>query len=541
MLPSFQLNIQEIGFMGPRMPNMLVISIEPSTFRDNYSKRDNPSSSTNTLYSVTQRVPPVASNFCQEPMKNYAPIQWESDNTLTVDVKKECSYEDNQIPDRSSTGPSKTVTANNTRGSHSSKSSIDFQQSSKFPVAVYLHNKIALILEIDDPPAATCDIISQAIISCEELGLNKGLATQVFSLWMVSPLLELQLKPNSKPFEVRQNWHSLVERYCYVSEDKKNDDEPKLMFQRNVFYSKSLEEKIKDQKILELLYEEAKYNILNGRYPCEIPHYVMLGGIQAREELGPYNPQVHSTHYFREEQVRFLPAHVRKSSTWAWLPISSKNSAEVRLLEQFKRIPSTATNRKLIKKYLEFCWSLPFYGAAFFVGQIEEPVTGLASFLIHQDIPVLIVVNSRGIYIIDDLECEILLGLRYEEFSWEYARPTREDNPDCLPCLFIQFLVSENGTRVSKILQVFSKQASLIDTLIGAFVSQINRNTSRSNDDIDKTLDNLGVNENDSSAVGSNNCPMEYTVMCNKLGKLSLATFDEDGHCIGQMGSWSFS
>jgi len=29
--------------------------------------------------------------------------------------------------------------------------------------------------------------------------------------------------------------------------------------------------------------------------------------------------------------------------------------------------------------------------------------------------------------------------------------------------------------------------------------------------------------------------------LCNKLNKLTLATFDEDGHCIGQMGSWSFS
>jgi hypothetical protein len=121
----------------------------------------------------------------------------------------------------------------------------------------------------------------------------------------------------------------------------------------------------RDQKILELLYEEARHNVLEGRYPCEVAHYIMLGGIQARVELGPYNPQIHSTHYFREEQSKYLPHHVRKSSTWTWLPISSKNSAEVRLLEQFKRIPNSATNRKLMKKYLEFCWSLPFYGYFF--------------------------------------------------------------------------------------------------------------------------------------------------------------------------------
>jgi hypothetical protein len=55
----------------------------------------------------------------------------------------------------------------------------------------------------------------------------------------------------------------------------------------------------RDQKLLDMLYEEAKYNILEGRYPCEVSHYIMLGGIQARIELGPYNPQVHTTQFFR--------------------------------------------------------------------------------------------------------------------------------------------------------------------------------------------------------------------------------------------------
>ena len=48
----------------------------------------------------------------------------------------------------------------------------------------------------------------------------------------------------------------------------------------------------------------------------------------------------------------------------------------------------------------------------------------------------------------------ILLGLKFEELSWDYAKPSQENNEDCLPCLFIQFCVIENGRRVSKILQV---------------------------------------------------------------------------------------
>ncbi len=51
------------------------------------------------------------------------------------------------------------------------------------------------------------------------------------------------------------------------------------------------------------------------------------------------------------------------------------------------------------------------------------------------------------------------MGLKLEELSWDYAKPSQETNEDCLPCLFIQFCVIENGRRVSKILQIFSRQA----------------------------------------------------------------------------------
>ncbi|KAK9745163.1 FERM central domain [Popillia japonica] len=360
---------------------------------------------------------------------------------------------------------------------------------------------------------------------------------------MSSPLLELQLKPTHKPYEVRRAWRSLIEKFSHGSHKKQQRDEPIILFQRNVFFPQHLEEKIKDQRILELLYEEARRNILEGRYPCEVGHYIMLGGIQARIELGPYNSQVHSTHYFREEQRKYLPVHVRKSSTWTWLPISSKNSAEVRLLEQFKRIPTSATNRKLMRKYLEFCWSLPFYGSAFFEGQVEQPVRGLTSLITHQDIPVLIAINSKGVYVIDDIECTVLLGLRYEELSWDYARPSKEDDLNCFPCIFLQFIVVENGTRVSKILQIFSRQASLMDTLISGFVQQLKE---KSSEETDRSYLNhlTGEGDNNHVSLAHGNVPHSSAALptlTNKLSRLTLATFDEDGHCIGQMGSWSFS
>ncbi|XP_059473278.1 FERM domain-containing protein 8 isoform X2 [Neocloeon triangulifer] len=405
-------------------------------------------------------------------------------------------------------------------------------------MAVFLFSPVVLSMEA--PRQIMASELTALVMQEEQLGLPRN-ASDVFSIWMTSGLLEIQLKPNHKPLEVRQNWQYLLSRFSDASESRKERDEPRIALQRNVFLSRVEEERIKEQKVLELLYEEAKYNVLEGRYPCEVSHYIMLGGLQARIELGPYDPHHHTPEFFRQQHGDFLPAHVRKAAGWAWLPVSSKRSPEVRLLEAFKSVPAATPVKRLIRKYLEFCWALPFYGSAFFNGQIEQPVRGLTSLITHQDIPVLVAVNEKGVYVIDEIQCTILLGLKYEELSWEYARPSQEDSPDCLPCLFIQFMVVENGARVSKILQVFSKQAIMMDALISTYVDRLKQ---RASEEAEKGTFDAATDTDELHAPLRTPVRREITpqsCLSNKLSRLTLATFDDDGRCIGQMGSWSFS
>lgn len=164
-------------------------------------------------------------------------------------------------------------------------------------------------------------------------------------------------------------------------------------------------------------------------------------------------------------------------------------------------LPSTTISYRLT--YTEYLLSR----AAFFEGQIEQPVRGLIALLTHQDIPVLVAINAKGLYVIDDIHCvsmsfynlqynflkfqTVLLTLRFEEFNWEYAKPSN-GNVTSLPCLFILFMVVENGARVSKILQIFSKQARLMDTLISYFMTQLKTKT---REDIMKPLDNQITND----------------------------------------------
>ncbi|EDW66469.1 FERM domain-containing protein 8 isoform X3 [Drosophila virilis] len=398
------------------------------------------------------------------------------------------------------------------------------------PTCVYLMSRVAVHMEIEGTAHCPSQVMLAAALGCEELGIsNKLLAQSIFGLWMTSSLLEMQLKSHHCPYIVRVAWPSLLEKYSSGNPIERKYDEPMIVLKRNVFFSKRDEEKIKDHRIVELLYEEAKHCVLTGRYIMEPVHSLMLGGIQARIELGPYNSLTHTVGFFRENQSRFLPKHVAKSSNWLWLPISQKNSAEIKLLEQFKRVPQTATTRKLMRKYLEFCWALPFYGAAFFHGQMEQPVRGIMSLVNHKDMEVLIAVNERGVFIIDCFENTLLLGLRYEDMSWDYAKPSASEDSECLTCIFLQFDAVENGIQISKLVQLFSKEAAMIDALISHFTEQMRKKKQEGNP-AEQYHDEPNPIQNNGNGV-----------LCNKLSRLTLASFDEEGRCIGQMGSLSIS
>ncbi|KAL9893433.1 FERM domain-containing protein 8 Bili isoform 1-T9 [Glossina fuscipes fuscipes] len=474
----------------------------------------------NSINVVGGNVP--ASNLCTSPAP-ITTVNYSNSQTKVSDSARTAN--NNQYMNTASSS-----NVNCTNGTKTTTNSMPRPLQDVIPTCVYLMSRVAVHMEIEGTAQCPSQVMLAAALGCEELGIaNKLLAQSIFGLWMTSALLDIQLKSHHRPFLVRLAWSNLLEKFSHGNPIEKKFDEPMIMLKRNVFFSKKDEEKIKDHRILELLYEEAKHNVLTGRYIMESVHSLMLGGIQARIELGPFNTHTHTITFFRENQSRFLPQHVAKNSNWSWLPVSRKNSAEVKLLEQFKRVPQTATTRKLMRKYLEFCWALPFYGAAFFHGQVEQPVRGLMSMVNHKDVRVLVAVNERGVFIIDPIECTLLLGLRYEDLSWDFAKPSATDDPECLTCIFIQFDAVENGIQTSKLMQVFSRQAAMIDALISHFADQV-RKRRQDGSTTEQFHDEPNPIQNNGNGV-----------LCNKLSRLTLATFDEEGRCIGQMGSLSIS
>ena len=121
-----------------------------------------------------------------------------------------------------------------------------------------------------------------------------------------------------------------------------------------------------------------------------------------------------------------------------------------------------------MESYLEYCRKLPFYGAAFFRGQIITPKKGGIQIRQIKDTPVYVAINTDGVSVIDMDKVKCLISPRYENLSWDYFEPQKKDNPDNMPCIMLQFAAP--GSDQTHTLQVFSCQGSLMDKMIDVCV-----------------------------------------------------------------------
>jgi len=345
--------------------------------------------------------------------------------------------------------------------------------SHSIDLVVYFCDKTGLHLTVEDGQHMEAGELFEVVMDEMQLPAQ---CREVFSLWLVSDLLELQLKPNHVPFKLVCYWEELLEKYTTVDQDDRERDEPVIQFQRNVFFPKWCEKKVVDQGILKLLYHEAKERVIDGRYPLKSEQYDFLAGLQAQLKQKNFDHQLHTPEFYRDKLREYYPE--RKAQTRWKLPglLRNHDSPEFRLVkshsqfhQQFGSIKNDKDTNELYLKYLNVCWDLPYYGAAFFRGQIEHPGGGMR-LLSLQDDPVWIAVNTEGVFILDMDTIEFLIGLPYQKLSWEYGEPQDKENRDCLPCLFLSFPSEEKNKPVTKMLQIFSKEAVLTDALIEACI-----------------------------------------------------------------------
>ncbi|XP_043995611.1 FERM domain-containing protein 8 [Gambusia affinis] len=349
------------------------------------------------------------------------------------------------------------------RGSVASSATLSRAQD----VLVYLCGESAVHLSVE----------GLGSVSVQELGRSVREALQIpesapdaFAFWLCSPLLELQLKVRHQPYKLCRQWQDLLYRFTDASEDDISQDEPYLQYRRNVFYPKSKELQIKDEAMLRLLYEEARGNILSGRYPCDPEHWAGLGALSLALEEGPGLDSQQITTKIREKKLpSFVPAHVAMGSGGFFSTLRGKSSRqaelEQKLSEEYGKISkstgSSPEPQQLLHQYLSMCHTLPYYGCAFFCGEIDKPVQGILQRGKRKAVSVGICLD--GVYVMDVKEKHVLLGLRFSELSWDHSRPEEEGDSHIL---WLEFDGEEDGTPVNKLLKIYSKQAELMSGFI---------------------------------------------------------------------------
>ncbi|XP_069118995.1 FERM domain-containing protein 8-like [Argopecten irradians] len=300
----------------------------------------------------------------------------------------------------------------------------------------------------------------------------------IFSIWMVSPLLELRLKLlrlklSHKAFQFAQLWDEFCSMYTDAKTDEVSRDEPVVMFQRNVFLSLKEEKKywqLATEDVLSLLYHEAKYNVIDGRYIVSDRDYDILAGIQALIEKGTYNSNKHTPESYKDDINKYYPVHIYKP----------KKS----LIDTLKRTRGKYNGLHLERRFTN-----------------RLPTTYFS--LGFPEMDVLVAINTEGICVIHEELKTVILAIPYEQLSWDLD--LNEDEPDKLPALLVQFLVHEDGP-ITKVLQIYSRQAKLMDALVETCVKR-------------KHHEGYDSSKHDEFCRG----------VTNQMGKMCLSTYTLEG------------
>ena len=358
----------------------------------------------------------------------------------------------------------------------------------------------------------TAGQIKDVVLSRLQLPSN----SDVFSLWLVSKHLQLQLKPYHCPCKLFKRWSELLTQFTTASyEDIEAGDEPVLILQRNAFLRIEEEREMLSRlrrpeimavdqikMVVNLLYCEARDNVIRGRYSMTVDELHMLAGYQAAinvnlpdtatiDNLRPHLPSLYPSHMLDKGVV---------TRVMGLLFGSSGIGLEDSIVESYKsacRMREGCDPFYLKILYLQLCWSKPFYGSVMFVGQIE-PSTRLIHRVAYQDQPITVAINPDCIHLFDAGQPrETLLYLTYDQLSWAFE-PCSEEGENFYSCLWVEFdslIRTPNGEdqRVAKRIQIYSRQAPMMDAMIEHCVEGINSREAALQQDEGDTLDSHHV------------------------------------------------
>ncbi|XP_030644872.1 krev interaction trapped protein 1 [Chanos chanos] len=274
---------------------------------------------------------------------------------------------------------------------------------------------------------------------------------QYFTIWICSENLSLQLKPYHKPLQHLRIWSEIVTDLTALDPQREN---PQLFLRRDVRLPLDIEKKVDDPLSILILFDEARYCLLKGFFPASESKLITLAGLLLQIIYGSYDSKKHKQGFLNEENLKsIIPISKVKSKAHQWTN---------KLLHEYK---SLSTNEAVSKEmhhlqrlFLQHCWDIPTYGAAFFTGQIFTK----ASSSTHKVIRVYVGINAKGLHLMNMETKALYLSFEYGSFMWQLGQADQ----------YVQI----HSLRDKKNFVVHTKQAGLIVKLLMKLSGQITPN-----------------------------------------------------------------
>uniref|UniRef100_A0A8C6A312 KRIT1 ankyrin repeat containing n=1 Tax=Marmota marmota marmota TaxID=9994 RepID=A0A8C6A312_MARMA len=225
---------------------------------------------------------------------------------------------------------------------------------------------------------------------------------QYFTIWICSENLSLQLKPYHKPLQHVRDWPEILAELTNLDPQRES---PQLFLRRDVRLPLEVEKKIEDPLAILILFDEARYNLLKGFYTAPDAKLITLASLLLQIVYGNYESKKHKQGFLNEENLKsIVPITKLKSKAPHWTN---------RILHEYKNLSTSEGVSKemhhLQRMFLQNCWEIPTYGAAFFTGQIFTK----ASPSNHKVIPVYVGVNVKGLHLLNMETKALLISLKY--------------------------------------------------------------------------------------------------------------------------------
>ncbi|ETE68584.1 Krev interaction trapped protein 1, partial [Ophiophagus hannah] len=271
---------------------------------------------------------------------------------------------------------------------------------------------------------------------------------QYFTIWICSENLSLQLKPYHKPLQHVHDWPEILTELTNLDPQR---EAPQLFLKRDVRLPLEIEKKIEDPLAILILFDEARYNLLKGFYASSDAKLITLASLLLQIVYGNYESKKHKQGFLNEENLKsIVPITKLKSKAPHWTN---------RILHEYKSLSTSEGVSKemhhLQRMFLQNCWEIPTYGAAFFTGQVFTK----ASSSNHKVIRVYVGINVKGLHLLNMETKALLISLKYGCFMWQLG-----DGDTC-------FQIHSLENKMSFI--VHTKQAGLVIKLLMKLSSQL--------------------------------------------------------------------